>query len=583
LSDSWQSAWVEILPDFSNFRNRTNSSIVPILSDAGNNAGSRFGLNFVSVLGGFLGGNILTGIGYTIGRVLSDAISSTINFGLDGIQLASGLGEQVNAVKVQFGDVADEILALSEDAPAQLNLTRAAFDKLAVRFGSFARTIAGDGGDVARVIDDLTTRGADFASVYDIEASEALELFQSGLAGETEPLRRFGLDLSAASVKAYAYANGIGTVGRELTEAEKIQARYGSLMAQTNVVAGDLTNTFGSLANQQRQFDVQLAEAQTTLGEFLLPGFTTFVGYANTTLLPKLGEIIDRVGPKLAAAFADVDTQGLLDELGPMVEDFAVLAAEDGIPAVVDLIKELIELGPKLADSFQGDLEFLKQLLQIANGDFSPITSGRSDGKPDPVVDFFSTSPGDHLARAFGYKTREEIFEEARAQGIEAGESFSTAVGDGVGNFNSASILARGNELGEDFSAGLAFGISKGQSGVITAATKVAQSAVSAVKSFLKISSPSKVMAELGAFAAQGFTEGWDQSRPIMTPGVSIPSPASGFSVSAGAALAGAFDPEERRLLRDLAARVVQIDVDGETVARASISGSARLAAVGAN
>ncbi len=573
MSDSWQSAWIEILPDFSNFRNRTNSTIVPVLSDAGNRAGNKFGLNFVSVLGGFLGGNILTGIGYTIGRVLSDAISTAVNFGLDGIQLASGLGEQVNAVQVQFGEFADEILALSEDAPSQLNLTRTAFDKLAVRFASFARTVAGEGGDVAKVIDDLTTRGADFASVYDIEASEALELFQSGLAGETEPLRRFGLDLSAASVQAFAYANGIGTVGQQLTEAQKIQARYGSLMAQTNVVAGDLTNTFGSLANQQRQFDVQLAEAQTSLGETLLPGFTAVVTYANSTLLPKLNEIIDRVGPKLAAAFEDVDTQELLDSLGPMVEDIVDLAASDGIPAVVDLVKELIELGPKLAESFTGDLEFLKQLIQLANGDFSPIV----DANPE----FFdpSNSPIGFIEDQFNNAAK-QIDEAASQLGQDGGQAFATGFGSRVATFNPTAL---GTGLGENFSAGIAFGISKGQSGVITAATKVAAAAANAVKTFLKISSPSKVMAELGAFAAEGFSMGWDDNQPIMSPGVRIPSPGSGFGVSPSGAGAAGFDPTSlMRALRDYAERDVTVDVDGVTVARAAISGSARLAASGA-
>ena len=39
--------------------------------------------------------------------------------------------------------------------------------------------------------------------------SDALALFQSGLAGETEPLRKFGIDLSAAAVEAHAIATGI--------------------------------------------------------------------------------------------------------------------------------------------------------------------------------------------------------------------------------------------------------------------------------------------------------------------------------------------------------------------------------------
>ena len=44
---------------------------------------------------------------------------------------------------------------------------------------------------MAGVINDLTTRAADFASVMNIDVQEASTVFRSGLSGETEPLKRF--------------------------------------------------------------------------------------------------------------------------------------------------------------------------------------------------------------------------------------------------------------------------------------------------------------------------------------------------------------------------------------------------------
>ena len=215
-------------------------------------AGSRAGVAGGTAMGAGLASGLKTAgvIGAALGA--AGLLSETVNYFQDAVGLASDLAESGNAINVSFGDAATGIAALGETAATRLGLSELAFNNLSVRFSSFARTIAGEGGDVVGVIDDLTTRGADFASVYNLEVSDALTLFQSGLAGETEPLRRYGIDLSAAAVEAFALANGIGEQGRALTEAEKVQARYLLLLDQTNQTAGDFANTSDQLANQQR-------------------------------------------------------------------------------------------------------------------------------------------------------------------------------------------------------------------------------------------------------------------------------------------------------------------------------------------
>ena len=43
-------------------------------------------------------------------------------------------------------------------------------------------------------------------------------------------------------------------------------------------------------------------------------------------------------------------------------------------------------------------------------------------------------------------------------------------------------------------------------------------------------------MAELGGYAAAGFSQGWNENRPIMTPGVSVPRVGAVMSATAGTA-----------------------------------------------
>lgn len=186
---------------------------------------------------------------------------------------ASNLGESINAVQVTFGKASAGILQLSKDSATAVGLSSADFNALAVQFSSFATKIAGPGGDVTATIQGISQRAADFASVMNIEVADAARIFQSGLAGETEPLKRFGIDLSETAVKAYAMANNIGDGSGKLTEQEKVLARHGALMEQTNKTQGDFANTSDSLANRQRILSAEMENMKAKVGDLLVPVF----------------------------------------------------------------------------------------------------------------------------------------------------------------------------------------------------------------------------------------------------------------------------------------------------------------------
>jgi hypothetical protein len=108
---------------------------------------------------------------------------------------ASDVQESVNAVNVAFGQSAAGILKFGETAATSLGTSQVAFNNAAVRFSAFADRIVGSGNDASKFIADISVRASDFASVFNIEVAEALGVFQSGLAGEAEPLKRFGINL----------------------------------------------------------------------------------------------------------------------------------------------------------------------------------------------------------------------------------------------------------------------------------------------------------------------------------------------------------------------------------------------------
>ncbi len=212
-------------------------------------------------------------------------------FGQDAITASTDFVESINAVEVSTGDAAAEILKLGETAATAFGLSKIEINEAAVAFAAFGEKID-TSGNIAEVFQEFIGRATDFASVMNIEVGEALVKFQSGLAGETEPLRRFGIDISAASTKLFAMENNIGEVGRELTETEKVQARYGLLLQQTEKFAGDFANTQGEVANQTRISNAELENAKIQLGNELMPLQQEWVRFQRNALIPVLLEFV---------------------------------------------------------------------------------------------------------------------------------------------------------------------------------------------------------------------------------------------------------------------------------------------------
>jgi len=359
-------AYVTLIPVAKGFQSAVAKEMGGV-NNVGKKAGADAGTGFK---GGF--GGAVKGIGGLIAGGL--AAAGIGNFLKESVSQASDLSESLNAVAVTYGDATEGIVALGETAASRLGLAATDFNALSVQFASFGGNIVGEGGDVVGFIDDLTTRSADFASVMNLDVAEAARIFQSGLAGETEPLKKFGIDLSAAAVDAYALANGIGEAGKPLTEAQKQQARYGALMEQTAKTQGDFANTSDGLANAQRILGANFDNMQATVGGPLLNAFANL----TTGLLPvveTMGPLLTGVIEDLAPIITDLAGQipGLLESFLPMLPVIGELAgiflelAADLLPVFVDLIMALMpvftELAPIIAEFIADAMEVLVPIL----------------------------------------------------------------------------------------------------------------------------------------------------------------------------------------------------------------------------
>ncbi len=361
------------------------------LEEAGVRSGRRFSTGFLTVFSGSAFGNLLANLVSNAlsntGYLIRQGIRNSIMFAVGTIDFASDLNESINAVQVAYGEASKAVLALGDDSAKSFGLSTKNLNAFAVQFSGFAANTRKD--NPAAFLEELITRGTDFASVYNLEVSEALSLFQSGLAGETEPLRRFGIDLSAAAVEAHAYASGLVAAGAELSEQQKQQARYSLLLKQTNAVQGDFLNTADSLANRNRTNAATWEDLQAKIGTGFLPVATKLAEILADRVFPVIEDLVDEHGPALAKAFEDA-----LPGLTRMAEDLLpqlpgiISSIAESLPVLMDFVTNVT---PGFVAAFQAANGFfvgIQSLAELLNGDLSLQAYGeRLNGLTGPMGD----------------------------------------------------------------------------------------------------------------------------------------------------------------------------------------------------
>lgn len=346
-------AWVTVAPSAKGFGPTLNKQISGPLDKAGKDGSKRFGDSFGRGMKSVFGAAGILGVG-----------AATAIF-KGSIDEASDLSESVNAVQVSYGNASKGILALGKNSAAAFGLSKSELNGFAVQFQSFSKTIAGSNGDVGKSFESIIGRATDFASVMNLEVGQAAELFQSGLAGETEPLRKYGIDLSAAAVEAFALSEGIVKNKKDLTEAAKVQARYGLLMKQTSKTQGDFKNTSGGLANQQRILQARMADLRAELGAEFIPIATKAVTLFNNKGIPALRDF------------------GA--EVKPVAEKYLPLA-RDGLQTTLDVARPLADVVGGAAKAFDAMPGAAQKTLVLAGA--ALVLKNRVSGMLPPIADF---------------------------------------------------------------------------------------------------------------------------------------------------------------------------------------------------
>ena len=370
MSESWQSAWVEILPDFKNFAGSANSQMSSILGSAGTAGGIAAGRNMgAGMLGGIKGiaGPLIAVVAALgIGKLIGDVIGSGIRYGLESVDLASDLEQSTGAVRSVFKEQSQIIEDFAAGAATNVGLAKTSYQTFATVVGAQLKNLGLPIDTIAGKTDDLIVLGADLAAQFGGPTSDAVNALSSLLRGERDPIERYGVGIKQADINARLAAAGLGELTGKAKKQAEIQATLAILTEQTADAQGTFARESDTLAGAQQRLQARLKDTKTEFGESLLPAFTLAAGVANDTLLPALDRVLGAVGPKLKTALEEVkpDVEALTEKVEPLAEAFLLAAVEEGLPAIIDGLNDFVDG----VDSFVSGFQAVDEAVRTATG-----------------------------------------------------------------------------------------------------------------------------------------------------------------------------------------------------------------------
>lgn len=217
----------------------------------------------------------------------------------------------------------------------------------------------------------------DMSSFKNLDMQQVMENFSSGLAGSTMAIRKYGIDISVASLEQTALNYGITKSVTTMSQAEKVQLRALTILNQSRVAWGDLAKTIESPSNQIRTFQNHLKTLSQQIGEIFLPAIAKVMPYVNAFAIA-LQRLLAYISSFLGIDMGDI--------IGNSGEGYSEL--EDGLDDISD----------SFDDAAKSASKFNKQLMGFDNLN---VINSQSDSKSGKGSGFTPIDLTDQLKEAF--------------------------------------------------------------------------------------------------------------------------------------------------------------------------------------
>jgi DNA anti-recombination protein RmuC len=221
----------------------------------------------------------LKSVGAAMGVAFAGA--QIVNFAKQSVMAASNMAESLSKVQVVFEDTAGSVIEWSKTSADSMGISSQKALEAAGTYGNLFQALGVTKDASQDMSVNLVQLAADLGSFNNMTVDDSLNALRSGLSGETEPLKRFGISLNDVTLKAKAMEMGFGQIKGVMDPAIKAQVTYALVLEQTKKAQGDYARTADGTANTMKTLQARLEDAKVALGEALMPAFRALLGLLN--------------------------------------------------------------------------------------------------------------------------------------------------------------------------------------------------------------------------------------------------------------------------------------------------------------
>lgn len=240
----------------------------------------------------------------------------------DAIDISSSLTEVENVVRQTFGQYESLINNFAKTSIEKFGMSELSAKQFASRFQAMGTALDIPQGKMANMSIRLTELAGDMASFYDVSQEDIAKSLQSVFSGTTAPMRRYGIDLTQATLKEWALKQGLDANISSMTQAEKAMLRYQYVLAHTTNITGDFARTADTWHNQITMLKENFKALGAVVGGGLINAFKPFIKALNS-VLQKVISFAEMVTNALGSIFGwkyeaskGAGISGLADDIG---------------------------------------------------------------------------------------------------------------------------------------------------------------------------------------------------------------------------------------------------------------------------
>lgn len=189
----------------------------------------------------------------------------------ESVSAASSFNETMSKFNVVFGAEAAATYEWAEQFASAANRGRAEIVSLLATTQDFFVPMGLARDKAAEMSKVLVKLATDIGSFANLSTEEAFTKLISGVAGETEAVRRLGIDISDATMKQYAFDQGITQSWDSVSFATKAILRMNKMLEDSTDAQGDAIRTADQWANATRGLAGHFEDLKETIGTQLIP------------------------------------------------------------------------------------------------------------------------------------------------------------------------------------------------------------------------------------------------------------------------------------------------------------------------